>query len=50
MLRMLNWFEHRKPESEVGGAVIDWRATGDPTLAEAFAEHLRTWIRALSAD
>jgi len=46
LLRMINWFEHRKTENEVGGVIIDWRATGDPALAEAFADHLRLWIAA----
>ena len=49
-LRMVNWFEHRKPESEVGGAIIDWRATGDPALATMFAEHVGTWIEARARD
>ncbi|MDA0353306.1 MAG: PQQ-dependent sugar dehydrogenase [Chloroflexi bacterium] len=43
-LRMVNWFEHLKPEAEVGGNIIDWRATGDPSLAEAFVAHLRAWL------
>ncbi len=46
LLRMVNWFEHSKIENEVGGVIIDWRATGTPELAEAFAEHLSTWIAA----
>jgi len=42
-LRMVNWFEWNKSESEVGGAVVDWRASsGD--LAPAFAEHVRGWM------
>lgn len=33
-LAMLNWFEWRKDEPEVGG-IIDWRLSGDPALARA---------------
>ena len=35
LLRMVNWFEWRKAESEVG-AVVDWRITADPALRTAF--------------
>jgi hypothetical protein len=31
-LAMLNWFEWRKDEPEVGG-IVDWRLTADPELA-----------------
>jgi hypothetical protein len=43
-LRMINWFEWRKTEPEVGGAVIDWRVSGSPDLAAEFAERARTWL------
>ena len=33
-LAMLNWFEWRKDEPEVGG-IIDWRLTADPRLARS---------------
>ncbi|MGH2379650.1 MAG: glycoside hydrolase family 26 protein, partial [Candidatus Limnocylindria bacterium] len=33
-LAMLNWFEWRKDEPEVGG-IIDWRLTADPALARS---------------
>lgn len=46
LLRMVNWFEHEKPEVEVGGATIDWRATADPALAEAFVDQVRSWANA----
>ena len=49
LLRMVNWFEHRKPESEVGGTIIDWRATGTDELASAFSSHLETWLAARAA-
>ena len=31
---MLNWFEWRKDEPEVGG-IIDWRISTDPVLARS---------------
>ena len=43
-LQMINWFEWRKAESEVGGAVIDWRATSDASLATAFGATIGRWI------
>jgi hypothetical protein len=42
-LRMINWFEWRKAEAEVGGAMIDWRASGDATLAANFATASEDW-------
>lgn len=39
-LRMINWFEWRKAEAEIGGATIDWTATTDPDLAAAFRADL----------
>jgi hypothetical protein len=39
-LKMINWFEWRKPEGEVGGAVVDWTATLDPTVRAAYAAEL----------
>ena len=44
-LAMLNWFEWRKEESEVGG-VIDWRLTSDPELArDLVASAPEGWLR-----
>lgn len=44
-LAMVNWFEWRKEEAEVG-AVIDWRLTADPELARALiAEAPAGWLR-----
>jgi len=45
-LRMINWFEWRKPESEIGGSIIDWRTTTDPTLATAFRDAVARWLAA----
>jgi hypothetical protein len=39
-IKMINWFEHEKTESEVGGKLIDWRALGTPTVAEQFRSDL----------
>ena len=44
-IKMINWFEWRKAESEVGGATIDWRATSTATLAAAFRDALPEWLR-----
>jgi hypothetical protein len=35
LLRMVNWFEWRKQESEVN-AVVDWRIAADPALRASF--------------
>ncbi len=45
-LRMINWFEWNKLESEIGGDRINWTVTQDPETLTAFAadlprEHLR---------
>jgi hypothetical protein len=44
---MLVWFECRKAEPEVDGAVIDWTVTTDTTIRAAFRAHLATqdWLR-----
>ncbi len=39
-IKMINWFEHYKPESEVGGAMIDWRVLGSPAIAGQFKNDL----------
>ncbi|MFL5687037.1 MAG: glycoside hydrolase family 26 protein [Chloroflexota bacterium] len=42
---MLNWFEWRKEESEVG-RVIDWRLASDPALARSLLESAPDgWLR-----
>lgn len=43
-LRMVNWFEWRKSETEIGGAVVDWRASASRGLAAEFAEQVRARI------
>jgi hypothetical protein len=35
-IQMINWFEWKKPENEIGGDVIDWRALGSKPVAEQF--------------
>jgi hypothetical protein len=39
-IKLINWFEWRKPEAEVGGAIIDWTATINPTMRDAFVSDL----------
>lgn len=39
-IKMINWFEWDKKESEVGGVVIDWRVLGSPEVAEQFRTDL----------
>jgi hypothetical protein len=39
-IKMINWFEHAKTESEVGGKLVDWRALGTPTVADQFRADL----------
>ena len=44
-IAMLNWFEWRKDEPEVGG-VVDWRLTSDAELArELIAQADQGWLR-----
>jgi hypothetical protein len=44
-LAMLNWFEWRKEEPEVGG-VVDWRLTADPDLARRLLDRAPDgWLR-----
>lgn len=45
-LRMINWFEWDKAESEIGGDRINWGVTRDATILEAFATDLpRAYLR-----
>jgi hypothetical protein len=39
-LKMINWFEWRKPEAEVQGAIVDWTATLEPMLRASFVSDL----------
>ncbi|HET6845293.1 MAG TPA: glycosyl hydrolase [Anaerolineales bacterium] len=39
-IKMINWFEWFKPETEAGGALIDWRATASPAIAGPFHDDL----------
>jgi hypothetical protein len=43
-IKMINWFEWRKSESEVGGATVDWRATSTAALTQAFTNDLPDWL------
>jgi beta-mannanase len=43
-LKMINWFEWRKFESEVGGEV-DWTVTRNPELRAAFQAALPSYLR-----
>ena len=36
----VTWLESEREEAEAGGAVVDWRATADPTLATALRTDL----------
>ena len=39
-IKMVNWFEWRKAESEVGGAVVDWTFTSNPDTVRLFLDDL----------
>jgi glycosyl hydrolase family 26 len=39
-IKMINWFEWRKPESEVQGAVVDWTLTSDARAVATFRNDL----------
>lgn len=43
-LRMVNWFEQDKLEVEIDGSV-DWTATRDETVREAYLDALPDWAR-----
>ena len=43
-LKMINWFEWSKYEIEIADDV-DWRASGTPAVAAAFADDLPDWLR-----
>ncbi|MET0806957.1 MAG: glycosyl hydrolase [Lacisediminihabitans sp.] len=43
-LKMINWFEWNKFEIEIDDNV-DWRASGTPQIAKAFAKDLPSWFR-----
>jgi hypothetical protein len=43
-LKMINWFEWRKHETEVGGTV-DWTTTRDRTVRARFTRALPKWLR-----
>ncbi len=44
-IRMINWFEWRKDEAEVG-TVIDWRMSADPQLARTLLRDVPAgWLR-----
>ena len=42
-LKMINWFEWNKGETEIG-TNVDWTATGDPTVRAAFRAALPDWL------
>ena len=39
-IKMINWFEWEKSESEIAGEVIDWRILGSPEIAAQFKADL----------
>lgn len=39
-IKMINWFEWVKAESEVGGRQVDWRALSEPVLADQYRADL----------
>ena len=43
MLKMINWFEWNKDETEVGG-VVDWRTLNNATTRTAFVADLPSWL------
>ncbi len=42
-LRLVNWFDWDKHETEVDG-VVQWSLSGDPAVAEAFRADLPAWV------
>jgi len=43
-LKMINWFEQRKTETEVDG-VVDWTATRSDRIRDAYLDDLPDWAR-----
>ena len=43
-MNMVNWFEWRKDEVEVGGTV-DWRSTGRASISQAYIADLPDWFQ-----
>jgi hypothetical protein len=41
MIKMINWFEWKKSESERGGSVVDWRISTKFDLLESFIAVLK---------
>ena len=41
-LKMINWFDVQKNESEIGGSFIDWSVTYSPEISSHFVERLPT--------
>jgi len=39
-IKMINWFEHKKPEIEVGNVVIDWRVLDSGEISDAYLADL----------
>jgi hypothetical protein len=39
-IKLINWFEHIKPEAEIGNAVVDWRVLGSDSIANPFKADL----------
>lgn len=39
-LGLITWLEQQRPEAEAGNAVVDWRATASPPLADVLREKL----------
>lgn len=40
-IKMLNWFDWIKTESEIGGETVDWRVSHNGALAQAFVQDLK---------
>lgn len=43
-VRMISWFEIRKHETEIGGALVNWAVTLDPAMAAAFRADLPDYL------
>ncbi|MCF6174385.1 MAG: hypothetical protein L3J71_01320 [Victivallaceae bacterium] len=41
MIKMINWFEWKKSESELGGTVVDWRISNKFDILESFIAVLK---------
>ena len=47
MIKMVNWFDQKTAESDIGGNIVDWRVTGcEASISQAFLG----WLQATAVE